>query len=109
MIESMFSEKTTAAQKEEIRRKMLASPQHVMASAFEGMVALDPIKPGEKYSVPVMAVMAERRDLAAYQTQLSAIFPNFRYVGWQGAGHFLMIEDPDRFNRLLEEFLGELK
>ena len=41
MIESMFSDKTTPSQRDEIRGKMLSAPQHVMASAFEGMLALE--------------------------------------------------------------------
>jgi pimeloyl-ACP methyl ester carboxylesterase len=47
MIESMFSDKTTPAMREEIRTKMLSTPQQVMASAFEGMFAIQPPKPGE--------------------------------------------------------------
>jgi pimeloyl-ACP methyl ester carboxylesterase len=40
MIEGMFSAKTSPAMREEIRSKMAATPQHVMASAMEGMFAL---------------------------------------------------------------------
>ena len=41
---------------------------------------------------------------------IRAIFPNLRkYEEWEGAGHFLMMESPDRFNRVLEDFLGTLK
>jgi len=29
-----------------------------MASAFEGMLALEPLKPGETYGLPTMVVMA---------------------------------------------------
>jgi pimeloyl-ACP methyl ester carboxylesterase len=90
---------------------MLTTPQHVMASAFEGMLALEPLKPGETYDVPTMAVMAERTPgLSGYEARLRAIFPNLvTYEGWQGSGHFLMLESPERFNRALEGFLAALK
>ena len=46
MIEGMFSEKTTPAQREEIRTKMAATPQQVLASAMQGMFALEAPKAG---------------------------------------------------------------
>jgi pimeloyl-ACP methyl ester carboxylesterase len=106
MIESMFSDKTTPPQREEIRHKMLSAPQHVMASAFEGMLALEAPKPGETYDVPTLVVMAETPGRTGYEAQMRALFPKLvKYEGWQGSGHFLMMESPDRFNRALEAFL----
>ena len=107
MIEGMFSDKTTTAQRDEIRSKMLATPQHVMASAMEGMFAMEEIKPGESYRVPAMAIMATPRP--GFETQLRELFPDLRgYETWKGSGHFLMMESPDRFNRALEDFLASL-
>jgi pimeloyl-ACP methyl ester carboxylesterase len=35
------------------------------------------------------------------------VFPDLRkFETWEGAGHFLMMESPDRFNRALEDFLA---
>jgi pimeloyl-ACP methyl ester carboxylesterase len=110
MIGSMFSDKTTAGMREEIRSKMLSAPQHVMASAFEGMFAMEPPKPGETYSLPVMAIMAQGRGRQSREAQFRAVFPNLRkYEDWEGSGHFLMMESPERFNRALENFLDSLK
>jgi pimeloyl-ACP methyl ester carboxylesterase len=109
MIETMFSDKTTPAQREEIRTKMTATPQHVMASAMEGMFALEAPKPDETYSLPVMAIMAAKPGRPSSEAQLRAVFPNLRkYEAWEGSGHFLMMESPDRFNRALEGFLQTL-
>jgi hypothetical protein len=52
MIDSMFSDKTTPVQREEIRSKMMSAPQYVMVSAFEGMFAMEAPKP---VSIPQMA------------------------------------------------------
>ena len=106
MIESMFSDKTTPDQREEIRTKMLAAPQHVVASAMEGMFALEAPKPGETYSLPVMAIMVANPSRVGFEAYLRTVFPNLKYEEWQGSGHFLMMESPDRFNRALEEFLA---
>jgi pimeloyl-ACP methyl ester carboxylesterase len=109
MIETMFSDKTTPAQREEIRSKMMTAPQHVMVSAFEGMFAMEAPKPGETYDMPVAALMV-KRTRPGYEAQLHAIFPNLsKYEEWDGAGHFLMLESPERFNRALEDFLAGIK
>jgi pimeloyl-ACP methyl ester carboxylesterase len=109
MVDSMFSDKTTPAQREEIRTKMAAAPQHVMVSAMEGMLELEPFKQGETHDLPVLAIMVASPDRAGLEANLRTIFPNLKYEGWKGSGHFLMMESPDRFNRSLTEFLAGLK
>jgi pimeloyl-ACP methyl ester carboxylesterase len=107
MIEGMFSDKTTPSMREEIRTKMGATPQHVLASAMEGMFAIEAPKPGETYKLPAMAIVASARPDG--EAQLRAVFPNLRkYETWQGSGHFLMMESPERFDASLEEFLAGL-
>jgi hypothetical protein len=53
---------------------------------------------GETYTLPVMAVMVATPDRVGYEAQPRTVFPNLKYEGWQGSGHFLMMESPDRFN-----------
>ncbi|MCX6630626.1 MAG: alpha/beta hydrolase, partial [Candidatus Solibacter sp.] len=109
MIEGMFSAKTTPAQREEIRGKMMAAPQHVLTSAMAGMFALEAPKAGETYSLPVMAIMAATTSRPGFEARLRAVFPQLRkFESWEGAGHFLMMESAERFNRALEEFLAGL-
>ena len=65
-------------------------------------------KPGETYDVPAAAIMM-KRSRPGYESRLKAIFPKFsKYEEWEGSGHFLMLESPERFNRSLEEFLAGL-
>jgi len=105
MIEGMFSDKTTPAMREEIRSKMSSAPQQMLVSAIAGMFAMEAPKPGETYPVPLMAIMAGVRP--GYEAQLRAVFPNLlKYEAWEGSGHFLMMESPERFNRALEDFLA---
>jgi pimeloyl-ACP methyl ester carboxylesterase len=107
MIEGMFSAKTTPAQREEIRGKMMATPQHVLVSAIQGMFALEAPKAGETYSLPAMAIVAATPARPGYEARLRTVFPDLRkFETWEGAGHFLMMESPDRFNRALEDFLA---
>lgn len=110
MVESMFTDKTTPAMRDAIRTKMLVAPAHVRATAFEGMFRMEPLKPGETFAAPALAVMTQSPSRAGYEQRLRAAFPKlWRYEAWEGAGHFLMMEDPERFNRSLGEFLAQLK
>ena len=60
------------------------------------MLALEAPKPGETYSLPVMAIMMATPGRVGYEAQLRAVFPNLRkYEKWEGSGHFLMMESPD--------------
>jgi pimeloyl-ACP methyl ester carboxylesterase len=73
-------------------------------------MALERPKPGESFKLPVMAVVVQTPGRAGYEQRLRTLFPDLRkYEAWEGAGHFLMMESPERFNRSLEEFLQGLK
>lgn len=107
MIDGMFSAKVTPAQREEIRSKMLATPQYVLASAMRGMFAMEAPKPGETYRLPVMSISSPAQGRPGYEASIRTVFPNLRqFEKWETSGHFLMLESPDRFNRALEDFLA---
>jgi pimeloyl-ACP methyl ester carboxylesterase len=39
---------------------------------------------------------------------MHTIFTRMQLDRWEGAGHFLMLEDPARFNREIEQFLASV-
>ena len=83
---------------------MLSAPRHVVASAMEGMMALRPLT--ETWpQLPTLAIMTRRPNRGSYEEFLRSKFPKLHYQEWEGAGHFLMMEEPDKFNAALEEFL----
>lgn len=108
MIDSMFTDRTTAVQRDEIRTKMLAAPRHVRVSAMAGMVALEPPTAAEKYGIPSLFIVAGRPERKGYDARVRALFPGAAYEEWAGYGHFLMMEDAPRFNARLEKFLASL-
>ena len=106
MIDGMSSAThTPAALRDEIRTKMTATPQHVVASAMEGMLAMAELKDSERWEVPALALMAARPGRAGYGETLKKHLPKLDYQEWSGVGHFLMMEQPDKFNAALSVFL----
>ncbi|BDC51702.1 carboxylesterase [Bryobacterales bacterium F-183] len=105
-IESMFTSQTPLFVRAEIKRKMLLTPPHVGLSAMIVMGASDVWLRGAT-TVPVLALMAGRKSGGAdgRKSLHSEVFRNLRYEVWQEAGHFLMMEQPERFNRAVLDFL----
>jgi len=110
MVNTMFSAKTTPAMREEIRSKMLAAPAHVAASAMDGMFGAEGPGAGQTFDLPITAIVVANPARAAWEPRLRSVFPKlYKYDAWEGSGHFLMMESPDRFNAALEEFIGTIK
>lgn len=106
MIDGMFHATTPEALREEIRAKMTATPQHVVASAMEELIAGSSRLAGTRYAGPVAALMAKSSWSQGYEDVLRTSFSGVRaYHEWDDAGHFLMMEQPERFNAALTEFL----
>lgn len=104
-IEAMFSPRTPPEWREQIRAKMLATPEHVRVAAVSSPSQLDPPKPGEAFALPVLAIQASPSS-DALNAALRNIFPHVRIDKWDGYGHFVMVEDPERFNQTLQSFLA---
>lgn len=103
-IDSMFVDRTPLFLRAEIKRKMLLTEPHVGLSALMVMGNSDVfLKPAA--AKPVLAIMAGRRPRDGRKQQHQEVFRNLRYDLWEEAGHFLMMEQPERFNRQVLEFL----
>lgn len=91
----------------EVKKAMLNTPQHVMVSAFEGM--LDPtIWPTatDKIKVPTLALMANSGNWnSEYEKYVRELSPGIEYQTWSGVSHFLMMDEPQKFNDTVLAFL----
>jgi pimeloyl-ACP methyl ester carboxylesterase len=107
-VQSMFPADADPALVEQISGDMASAPQNVAMSAFENMFA---------YSTRLETIL-NTIDLPFYAVS-SDLYPtnaedNRRYVKsfdvkiMEGYGHFLMMENPELFNRLLEETISEI-
>ncbi len=85
---------------------MLAPPE---ATASGAMIAtFDTADLNDFVStVPVLGIYAGRA--MADSASVKKAFPNAEYVQVAGTGHFVMMERPEEFNRLLVAFLGKVE
>jgi pimeloyl-ACP methyl ester carboxylesterase len=104
MIRGMFSASTTPAMQQHILSMMLGAPEATAVGAMNA--TLDPaIWKGDVFTQPVLGLYADKSALGN-RDYMKTHFPNMEYHEIAGTGHFLMLEKPDEFNRLLLGFLA---
>jgi len=107
MIRGMFSASTTPAMQEHILSMMLAPPEATAVGAMNA--TFDPsIWKEDIIKTPVLGIYADHSGLADRE-YMKTHFPNLEYTEIPGTGHFLMLEKPDEFNRLVVDFVKKLK
>jgi pimeloyl-ACP methyl ester carboxylesterase len=94
---------------EEIRTAMMSTPQHVMVGAMDAMMD-DAIWKEDKINAPTLAVMAKQPQWTAeYETFVRELIPGIDYQMWEGVSHFLMMDEPQKFNDTVLAFLMKNK
>lgn len=103
MIRSMFGKSATPAIQEFILKMMLAAPE---ATAYQAMVAT--FAPAnwteDTIAAPALGIYADH-SASNDPVYFKKIFPKGHSVEVPGTGHFVMVEKPEEFNRLLADFL----
>ncbi|MGP0074191.1 MAG: alpha/beta fold hydrolase [Bryobacteraceae bacterium] len=105
MIRSMFSASTTPDMQKHILSMMLAAPESTATGAMQA--TFDPaVWKGDVFTQPVLGLYADH-SRAGDREYMKTHFPNMDYEEIAGTGHFLMLEKPEEFNRLLIAFLDK--
>jgi pimeloyl-ACP methyl ester carboxylesterase len=92
--------------KDRIMSSFLNTPQHVLVSAMAGL-ADESIWGPDQIKVPVLAILAKSRPYPPDLEQRGrSLAPKLEFQMWEGVGHFLMMEQPKRFNAAVITFLN---
>jgi sigma-B regulation protein RsbQ len=104
MIRSMFSAATAPEIQKHILSMMLGAPAATAAGAMKA--ALDPaLWKEDVFNIPVLGLFADSPSTNGASASMKSRFPELEYHKIPGTGHFLMLEKPEEFNRLLKDFL----
>ena len=106
MIRGMFIPETPAELQQHILDMMLGTPEATASGAMAAMFS-QAAEAGDVIAAPALAVVAGTAALPNVET-MRPIAPNFEAAQVPGTGHFLMMEKPEEFNRLLAEFLEKI-
>lgn len=99
---SMIAGSNSAVQ-EKLLSDMRCTRREVITEAFRSTLQFDPLAPLKRYSGRKLSVIADLNDTPI---SLHNLLPDLPYVRISGTGHWLQLDRPEEFNRILDEFLG---
>lgn len=107
MIKGMFTPKTPKDVQDHVLKMMLAAPAATAAGAMRA--TFDPSSASDEVmAMPVYGIFAEKSFALSSTAYMKKVFPKIEYVEMPGTGHFVMMEQPQEFNRLLMKFVETL-
>ena len=86
---------------QKIAYDMSLSPPRVGVPSLRAILEYDFTEPLKELSVPIVAINSDLGE-PVNEIRIRKVLPRFRQVTLAGDGHFLMMEDPARFNPALE-------
>ena len=92
---------------EKIAYDMSLSPPRVGIASLRALLEYDFTAPLKEISVPIVSINSDVGE-PLNEARTRKVLPKFRAVTLAGDGHFLMMEDPQRFNPALEAEVSAL-
>ena len=80
-----------------------ATPRETVVGSFRAHGTYDPLPALRRYGGPKLAVITPVNDVPFGLHKLGADLP---YITFTGTGHWLQMDKPNEFNRILDEFLA---
>jgi pimeloyl-ACP methyl ester carboxylesterase len=106
MIRSMFIAETPPPLQEKVLKMMLGAPEATAVGAMNAM--FDPaVRWTDVIRSPALTVYAGTAQVPD-AAKTKELYPNHEQTQLAGTGHFLMMEKPAEFNRLLTAFLDKI-
>jgi pimeloyl-ACP methyl ester carboxylesterase len=96
-----FTPKSDPALIQKIAYDMSLSPPRIAIPAIRGLFAMDYEAVVKDISVPIAAIESSLGE-PVNEARIKKLIPSFHSVTIPDSGHFLMMEDPARFNPVLE-------
>ncbi len=106
--ENLFAPNGNRELANKIAYDMALSPPKVAIPSLRALWEYDFSEPLKDVKVPIVAIDSDLGD-PVNETRIRKVLPKFHVVIIKGVGHFLMMEDPARFNAALETEIQGLR
>jgi len=90
---------------ERVMKDLYATPSDVVAAAFRDGLLFDPVTMLQRYSGPKLSVISHLNDAPFSLHNLVSDLP---FIKISGTGHWLQMDRPEEFNRIMDQFLSPL-
>jgi pimeloyl-ACP methyl ester carboxylesterase len=91
--------------RERLLSDLRATPREAVTRGFRAVLEFDPHPALAAYQGPMLAVVTPQNDQSFSLHRLGKGFPH-RMI--EGTGHWIQLDTPEEFNRLLDEFLNSV-
>ena len=105
-VRSMFPPNADSALVEQIVTDMSSAPSEVGIGALQGYFNFDPIGALKEVRIPIHCINSDKYPTNVEVGQRHAL--SFELKLMPEIGHFVMMEDPEKFNQLLNETVNAL-
>ncbi len=106
-VRSMYKKPQSEEYLKRVTEASLRTPTNSAIALFVGMFTSDYRPALAKIDKPALLVVAQSLRVALYQDMQKRI-PGSQIEIFEGVGHALFVDEPERFNSLLDEFLKSL-
>jgi pimeloyl-ACP methyl ester carboxylesterase len=107
MIRSMFTPDTPPALQQKILKMMLKAPEATAEGAMRSI--MDPaLRQADVTPMPALAIWAGTNKQIPDAEEEKKVLPHYSQTQVAGTGHFVMMEEPEEFNRLVTMFVDGL-
>ena len=92
-------------------RKMVLGDLHgtrkeVVIEVFRSSLRFDPLTPLQRYNGKKLSIITHLNDTPI---SLHNLLPDLPHVSMSGTGHWLQLDKPDEFNRIMDEFISSIE
>ncbi len=92
--------------RESVRAQVAKTPRQVMAASAQGLLAFDPKPSLLAYKGPMLTVITpENREPYSLQN----VVPGLKSQLVPGTSHWIMMDDPEAFNAVMDQFLATIQ
>ena len=105
-VRGMFTPDADSVLVEQIANDMSSAPPEIGIGAMQELASYDIIKTLKDVQIPIVCINSDKWPTIVEAGQRHA--SSFELKLMPGIGHFVMIEEPDKFNKLLNETVNEL-
>lgn len=105
-VKALFLETSDPALVERAIKKMTSAPQKIAIDMLRNSYKYNSIEAVQNLKLPIISINCDKFPVNLDENL--KVTKNFKVKKMTGVGHFVMLEDPKRFNQLLEETIEEI-
>jgi len=106
-VKQMFPKGADEILIKKVAEDMSSAPSETAISAIRNLFFYDPLPSLAKINLPIISINCDMYPLSIEENKKHV--NSFSFMIMKGVGHFLMLEKPEEFNKLLKEAILEIK